>query len=678
MKNQQRITLNELLSPSVPRGEDAEETLEAILCGEADALVIEGDNGPQIYTLEDANEPYRHLVERMYEAALILDRDGTVLYGNGRLAAMLGRDELTGQNFPSLVAREHRNRAEMLLESGSKSQTSAEVEIPATDGKMLALRVSAAPMEFDRRPCVALVITPLDDIAALKKSETALRESEKVLRLALDAGGMHAWEWNPETGVCKWTDEHYRLLGYEPGSVEPKYEYWAKRLIREDLPKTEALLEESLKTGCDYAAEYRVQGKNGEVRWLEGRGKPVFDARGKALCFYGVMTDITERKQAEQALRESEERARRLENTLTQGIVYRNREGRILRANPAAENILGRSAAELMNYTLADLESQCIREDGSLFPLEEQPILVALQTGETVSKVVLGEFNPRMNMYRWLIVDSVPLFRPGEDTPYEAYSIFSDITESMESHKALAEAKAEAERANLAKSKFLAAASHDLRQPAQTLVLLLSVLESQVVKNPQAAKTLDMMKTVLDGLSTLLSGMLDLSRLDAGVMIPKMTSFDVGNLVNRLVHEFTPNAMDKGLALRAFPRALHAWTDPDLLERTLRNLISNALRYTSKGGVLVGVRQRGDRIRIDVIDTGIGIPADKQTQIFDEFYQVDNPGRDNNQGLGLGLAIVSRLARLLDAKIQVASRPDRGSRFSLLLPFDRKALPKAQ
>jgi len=149
MKDQQRVTLNDLLRASVPTGSDAEETLQAILCGETDALVIESKDGPRVYTLTDANEPYRHLVEQINEAALILDRDGTILYSNGGLAAMLGREELTGQNFLRLVAKKHRSRAEKMLASGGECRTSAEMEIPADDGKMLAVHASAAPMAFD-------------------------------------------------------------------------------------------------------------------------------------------------------------------------------------------------------------------------------------------------------------------------------------------------------------------------------------------------------------------------------------------------------------------------------------------------------------------------------------------------------------------------------------------------
>jgi len=593
------------------------------------------------------------------------------------------------------------------------------------------------------------------------------------------------------------------MLGYEPGAFKPSYEILIKHVVPEDLPLSDKLLQQSLETGCDYVAEFRIKNTKGEIRWIEGRGQPVLNEQGNAVFFYGVMIDITDRKRiedtlrdsearfraaqdasldafviykpmsddngqiidfmfiyankmaakyclttpeemegrlvsqvipgsklpgglierhknvvlskkaeeyilefdadgikgyfrnlvvpfgpyvattfrdisrlkrAEQGLKESEERARLLEKTLTQGIVHQNREGQITGMNAAAETILGRTISEMLSHTSEDLEYQTIREDGSPFPGKEHPIMVALQTGKTVSKVVMGVFNPRMDMYRWLSIDSVPLFHPNEETPYEAYSIFSDITDTIETNKAMAAAKATAERANLGKSKFLATASHDLRQPVQSLALLLSAMESHVVKRPQAAKTLNMMKTAVDGLSSLLNAILDISRLDADLVVPVMSGVDVGKLLNHLAREYAPAAESKGLQLRSVPLPLRAWTDPGLLERVLRNLIENALRYTTKGGILIGIRQRDDRVRIDVVDTGIGIPANKQARIFEEFYQINNPDRDGSRGMGLGLSIVARLAHLLDGEVQVASHPGRGSRFSLLLPLDRSAI----
>jgi two-component system, sensor histidine kinase and response regulator len=148
---------------------------------------------------------------------------------------------------------------------------------------------------------------------------------------------------------------------------------------------------------------------------------------------------------------------------------------------------------------------------------------------------------------------------------------------------------------------------------------------------------------------------------------------EVGEIVGRLAREYEPRAAAAGLVLRHAPRTLRAHTDAALLERILRNLVENALRFTSKGGVLIGVRQRGEKVRLDVIDSGIGIPADQQTEIFEEFRQLNNPARDSSQGFGLGLAIVSRLTQLIGSEVQVASRLGHGTRFSLLLPLEQSA-----
>jgi CheY-like chemotaxis protein/anti-sigma regulatory factor (Ser/Thr protein kinase) len=155
------------------------------------------------------------------------------------------------------------------------------------------------------------------------------------------------------------------------------------------------------------------------------------------------------------------------------------------------------------------------------------------------------------------------------------------------------------------------------------------------------------------------------------VIAPLSESVDLGALVRRLGTEYQAIAAAKGLLFRVVDRNLWARTDPSLLERALRNLIENALRYTEKGGVLLGLRRRGHRVSIIVVDTGIGIAADKQTEIFEEFYQVSNPGRDLEKGLGLGLAIVVRMAELLGAQVGVASKRGRGSGFSLSLPVDQ-------
>jgi len=240
---------------------------------------------------------------------------------------------------------------------------------------------------------------------------------------------------------------------------------------------------------------------------------------------------------------------------------------------------------------------------------------------------------------------------------------------ALRQHEELARAKADADRASLAKSKFLAAASHDLRQPVQSLVLFLSVLKAHAT-TPVVEKAANAMENALEGLNALLSSILDISRIDAGVVAPQMQSVDIDGLVRRLCAEYAPLCDQKGLRLRCRSRlGLHARADAALLERIIRNLIENAICYTHRGGLLIGTRRRGDRLRIDVMDTGIGIPADKLPNIYEEFYQVANSARDARQGLGLGLSIVSRLAKLIGAEVLVRSNEGRGTCFSVLLPL---------
>lgn len=245
-------------------------------------------------------------------------------------------------------------------------------------------------------------------------------------------------------------------------------------------------------------------------------------------------------------------------------------------------------------------------------------------------------------------------------------------------------AKAEAERASLAKSKFFAAASHDLRQPVQSLAMLIAAIKNRSADAAFVLKTAELMQRSLAGLNTLLNAVLDVSRLDAGAVAPELAPVDLQALLVRLEAEYRHAAGAKRLRLRLASKVdLWTTTDAVLLERIVRNLLENALRYTHRGGVLIKLREDRGFARIDVVDTGVGIPPDKKQEIFEEFSQLQNPARDVGQGLGLGLAIVARLAKLLGAGVQVSSRLGRGSRFSVLLPLgqsqsSRAALPAVE
>jgi PAS domain S-box-containing protein len=244
-----------------------------------------------------------------------------------------------------------------------------------------------------------------------------------------------------------------------------------------------------------------------------------------------------------------------------------------------------------------------------------------------------------------------------------------------ESEAAQRTAKEEAQRASAAKSRFLAAASHDLRQPLQSLILFTGVLKGYVqgLRGEQALKHLE---AGLGALKALLDSLLDVSKLDAGMVTPDVTDFPISAVLDEIAASYAPIASAKGLDWRIDPCADRVCTDRTLLGRMLRNLVENAVRYTASGHIRLACRRVGDRVCIEVEDTGIGIPPDHLDRIFEEFHQVGNPARDRAQGLGLGLAIVRRIADLLGHRITVRSRLGEGATFSIELPPGTEEPPR--
>ncbi|MEO7152445.1 MAG: ATP-binding protein, partial [Burkholderiaceae bacterium] len=236
-------------------------------------------------------------------------------------------------------------------------------------------------------------------------------------------------------------------------------------------------------------------------------------------------------------------------------------------------------------------------------------------------------------------------------------------------------ARGEAEIANRAKTQFFAAASHDLRQPLHAMGLFAEALR-QRANDPEVSALVGSINESVDALEGLFSELLDITRIDAGGVDVNPVHFEFGELLRKLRLHFEPTAFEKGLALRlrGGTRVIHA--DPLLVERILRNLVANAIRYTEDGTVLVACRARGDRVRVQVWDSGAGIAPEQQERIFEEFYQVAPPAgvaAHERKGLGLGLATVRRLARLMDVPLTLRSVPGRGSVFEFDLPAGRMA-----
>ncbi|WP_422272514.1 response regulator [Bradyrhizobium sp.] len=254
-----------------------------------------------------------------------------------------------------------------------------------------------------------------------------------------------------------------------------------------------------------------------------------------------------------------------------------------------------------------------------------------------------------------------------------------DVTERKRAETMLKSAKWHAERANLSKSRFLAAASHDLRQPLQTLSLVRGILAKKIKdkKDEEALMLVARLNETADALMDMLDTLLDINQLETGGVRPERIDFPINDLLERLRIEFAYHAQAHGLIWHVVPCRLSVRSDPRLLEQMIRNLLSNAVKHTEHGKILLGCRHRGDKLRIQVWDTGTGIPRDQLCAIFEEFHQLDNPVREHNRGFGLGLSIVQRLGNLLGHSIDVRSRIGKGSVFAVEVPLggEQPSLP---
>jgi two-component system CheB/CheR fusion protein len=380
-----------------------------------------------------------------------------------------------------------------------------------------------------------------------------------------------------------------------------------------------------------------------------------------------TFADISERKTAERAIEAARSYSDSIINTIRQPLVVLDEELCVISASRSfystfsvePEQTVGRQldAVDEGRLDIAALRGFLDLLRNSAGVIEDHQIDVEL---------------PQRGM-RSLLVSALEIC----DEPLTTRKILvalEDITERKHAAEALEAARRQAEHANLGKSRFLAAASHDLRQPLQTISLLHQLLAKKV-KDETTLALVGRLDETVSTMSSMLDTLLDINQLEAGIVRREMVDFPINAVLDHLRIQFSFHAAAHGLRWRVVPSSLSVHSDPRLIEQMIRNLLSNAVKYTSQGKILLGCRRRGDKLRIEVWDTGIGIPEGELTAIFGEYHQLENPARERSKGLGLGLAIVERLADLLGHVVDVRSRPGKGSVFAVEVPLLARDAP---
>ena len=604
----------------------------------------------------DAREAeFRRVTDAMPILIGYIDRDLVYRFNNQAYEDWFGmaRSDITGRRVDDIVEHEtfEKNRSYIEAALAGRSQT-CEYTISLPDGDSRRAVSNYLP-DRDADGKVRGFYVATIDVTDRYVIEGALRRTEERYAAAVEASRVGVWERDLVTDRIYLSPQAKARLGYGENEIVD-FASWCEVIHPDDRDATVAT---SVAHIADekpvYEFEYRVRTKSGETRWILSRGVVERDDAGAPVTLRGTHTDITEIKHAEQALRDGEARLRAVFDAADAAIVLLDRTGAVLTSNDRYAAQFAKRVDEIVGKRTYQWVP------GSAGQQRYTHLSKVVESGQPQSFEIAAEG-----------VHTEHTQMPVTDVDGNVVAVAAFIRDVTARHRVEAEvrqARDAAERANAAKTRFFAAASHDMRQPLQAARMFVDLLRTKTADS-ELAGLVERVERSLESSTQMLDTLLDIWQLDARNVPVETTEFVVAPLLSRLAEEFAPAAASKGVVLRQVACGATVRTDPALLERLLRNLVANAVRYTETGRIVLGCRRTASDVRIEIWDTGVGMSEPDFDRVFEEDYQVGNPARDRRLGLGLGLAIVRRLADLLELVLAVRSEPGRGTVFTVTVP----------
>lgn len=527
-------------------------------------------------------------------------------------------------------------------------------------------KLSIIPIQLNKKREAVIV---LEDISQQKQLEEMLKESNEYLLSILDHFPALVRKDNID-GECEYVNKTWCEF---TGNTYEKalFKKWQTMIYPEDKDHYIKFYKESVDKREIYVIEYRMKHYDGDYRWVTEKGMPLFDADGSFNGYIGMSLDIHDRKMAEQAMRESEEKFRKLFINLTSGFAYHrvifDEQGNIV----DLEFILVNHVYEKMFQV--EQEELIGKRYSEVFPKDKKSFI---QNAKTYGEIVRDKKSIYLDeayleaFEKWY---SIAMYSPEEQN---IAIVISDIDEKKRSQMAFEKAKEEAEAANKAKSEFFANMSHEIRTPINGIVGMIDLTLLAELK-AEHRDNLNIAKNCANALLKIVNDILDFSKMEAGKLLIDYTTFDIKALVQELFKVHTPRADEKGLEFTysfssGIPRYLIG--DVSRVQQILNNLISNAIKFTSNGEVNIAIR-KGNRsedfveIKFLVTDTGIGISKEEMNSLFKTFSQVDGSITKKFGGTGLGLIISKQLVEMMGGVIGVESEKGKGSTFYFTIPF---------
>jgi PAS domain S-box-containing protein len=625
--------------------------------------------------LKESEIKYRDLVETSNDLIWKFDVNGVFTFLNASWENQLGYtpEEMLGKPFsnfqPPEQAAKDIVKVKEILTTGIELVNYDSIVL-SKSGQVLNLLVNAR-VQRDLAGNICGVQGTASDITERKQAEENLKTSERKWQFALEGSQDGIWDWNVVTNEVYFSSMWKKMLGFADDEINGDLKEWDKLIHPDDKEQAYIDVNNHLAGETEYYHnEQRLLCKDGTYKWILDRGKVIeFTKEGKPLRFVGTHSDISDRKQMEETLKASEERFRSLVESTSDWIWEIDDQGNFTYASPRIKDILG--------YTPDEIVGKMTGFD--LMPPEEAQKIQA-KYESYVSTTMPFEHMVNVNIHKngeQVIMESSgrPFF--DESGKFLGYrGIDRDITERKKMEEHLCQAKESAEAANRAKSEFLANMSHEIRTPMNAVIGFSDILASKITDKKHKSY-LNSIQTGGKTLLTLINDILDLSKIEAGRLDIQYEPVNPQQIFTELQQIFSLKIAEKHLELimevdETLPLAL--FLDETRLRQVLLNLIGNAIKFTDSGYIKLCANKiytGDDHSKVNLImaveDSGIGVPADQQTLIFESFKQQEGQSNRKYGGTGLGLAITKRLVEMMNGHIFVESSPGKGSRFEIVL-----------
>ena len=636
-------------------------------------------------SLRESEKRYRLLSENSTDTIWLMRLDGTFLYHSPAVMQLRGytpeeankvsmEKTMTPESMTFLGKLFAREEAKPMKERWNSLRF--ELEMFRKDGTKIWTEVAAKGVFDDNGQIVGLQ-GATHDITKRKLAEVEILRSNSLLNSIIES---------PDNVIMFAIDSSYNYIGFNTAhKKEMKYAYDADIEIGQPILSYVPGKEDRLKSIKNYERvlkgerfiEIQQYGIEESRSWYELIFNPMIDSLNNVTGFTVFVTNITDRKLAEKAIKESEEKYRTLTDNMILGQVLHAADTSIIFSNPAASEILGLSDGQMYGKKAIDPQWKFVKEDKSDMPLEEYPVNIVISTKEKLANYTLGIKHPDRDYITWVMVNAVPIINKEKKLEYVSIT-FSDITDAKKAENELLVAKARAEESDRLKTAFLANMSHEIRTPMNGILGFAELLKEPNLSGEKQQRYISIIEKGGARMLNIINDIVSISKIESGQVEVHIKESNVNDQIEYIYTFFKPEIEGKDMQF-SFKNSLSSKksiikTDREKVYSILSNLIKNAIKYSKQGSIEFGYIKKDSFLEFYVKDTGIGVPKERQEAIFKRFIQADIADKNAYQGAGLGLSISKAYVEMLGGKIWVESEEGSGSCFYFTLPYETETI----